>query len=104
MRHLLLICVFVFSSTVYCNDAVIYANSDGTYTYFANSYTLDQFPIMDVAAPDKTVQIFPEANLATEQALTSVRPLARKFIRLGYKVETRLFGKVIPYLVKKKGQ
>lgn len=83
------------------DDADIYAHGDGTYSYLGKTYSLKDFPIKKVTIIGNKVQIFPADNLDFNKSLVSVRPLARKFIKLGYEVETKIMGKVIPYIVKR---
>ncbi|MBL1140433.1 MAG: hypothetical protein HND53_00190 [Proteobacteria bacterium] len=85
-------------------DSVIYANGDGTYTYHGQIYTFEEFPIKKVVIVENKIQIFPDEMLSIEASLVSVKPLARKFIKAGYEVETKMYGQIIPYIVQKKGR
>lgn len=87
-------------------DKTIYFHKDGTYTYEGKNYTLERFPIEEVikdhpidSITGTTVRIFPEGPVTIEELIAGVRPLARKFHKLGVGVETRFGGKVIPYLI-----
>jgi hypothetical protein len=104
MRFITLILFLLISVHSFASDSAIYANGDGTYTYFGQIYSFEEFPLDKVLVVENKVQIFPLENLSVEESLVSVKPLARKFIRAGYEVETKMYGQVIPYIVKKKGK
>lgn len=104
MKFILTILILIVSNTCLAVDSAIYANGDGTYSYFGNVYTLETFPIDKTIIIENTVQIFPVEGMSPARSLNSVKLLARKFIRARYKVETKLFNHVVPYTVKRKGQ
>ncbi|GJM05609.1 MAG: hypothetical protein DHS20C09_16050 [marine bacterium B5-7] len=104
MKSLLIIFLLTISLNTVANDSAIYANGDGTYTYYGQIYSFEGFPMDKVLIVENKIQIFPLEKLSMEQSLVSVKPLARKFIRAGYEVETKMYGQIIPYIVQKKGK
>ncbi len=104
LRTLLFLLLLNLYQLAYAEQDAIYANADGTYTYYGQTYSFEDFPMDQVIAFNNKVQVFPQEGLSVEESLVVIRPLARKYIKAGYDVDTRLYGKVIPYLVQKKGQ
>jgi hypothetical protein len=105
VRLVFLLLFFIFSFNCLSNEnGAIYANSDGSYTYFGQNYTFNEFPMDKVLVVENKVHIFPVEGLSMEESLVRVKPLARKFIKAGYEVETKINGFIIPYIVQKKGK